>query len=226
MTQQCIKPASSCCWSRGGWRLPLIKCLKSEKGDKDAGLMRLGTQFYLCGGGEVPPVLERSWAERILLQDEKQRCDRVGGCSAEDRTSEREREELTSYITTSWEALRRIGSMLDLEFKTADHLLRFCCFTKSVDMRGDDVREILRFTVENFYLVWYKTVEYSLSIIRSCICFTIIYVTRSTNVTHNKSSQIIATQCLSGKLPRCGSPCQIFIWLSYPATKSGLHQQS
>lgn len=116
--------------------------------------------------------------------------------------------------------------MLDLEFKTADHLLRFCCFTKSVDMRGDDVREILRFTVENFYLVWYKTVEYSLSIIRSCICFTIIYVTRSTNVTHNKSSQIIATQCLSGKLPRCGSPCQIFIWLSYPATKSGLHQQS
>lgn len=44
--------------SEGGWQLLLIKCLKSEKGDKDAGLMRLGTQFYLCGGGEVPPSRE------------------------------------------------------------------------------------------------------------------------------------------------------------------------
>lgn len=46
-----------------------------------------------------------------------------GGGVLSDRTSEREREELTSYITTSWEGSHRIGSMFDFEFETIHHLL-------------------------------------------------------------------------------------------------------
>lgn len=90
----------------------LIKCLKSEKGDKDAGLMRLGTQFYLCGGGEVPPSREE--LSRVDTVAGRGAAVRWGGgvCSVEDSTSEREREELTSYITTSWEGSHRIGSIV------------------------------------------------------------------------------------------------------------------
>lgn len=55
-----------------------MKCLKSD--NKDAELMRLGTQFYLCRGGEVPLLERRSRMDTVagqLRQNKKQEKEEV-----------------------------------------------------------------------------------------------------------------------------------------------------